>query len=371
MKILYLTAGYSIHDYRFLKKFAEKKYDVYMVSYTSSKEPLVKVEGIKTIRPGLNFKHHFPLIPLHFRKLIREIKPDILHAGYVQTQGFVGALSGFHPFLLMPWGSDILLWLDDKLSFFKRAIAKYTINCADMITCDCEIVKRKIIELTPYPPEKIIVLPWGIDLGIFKPMPEEGMEIRKRLGWQNKKVLIMTRSFLPIYGIEYFIDALPIIIKEIEETRAIIIGDGLGNKALEDNLRGKVSSLGLNDYVHFTGQMKNELIPNHLSAADVYVSSSLSDGTSLCLLEAMACGLALVVTDVPAYFEWVEDGINGYIVPRCSSVNLAKRIIDLLNRPRTQKEFSERNLQIASERADWDKNFGRIDEMYKRLLMRS
>lgn len=90
----------------------------------------------------------------------------------------------------------------------------------------------------------------------------------------------------------------------------------------------------------------------YLNAADVYVSSYLSDGTSICLLEAMACNLLVVVTDVPAILVWVTDGFNCYVVSRGGSEALANRIIQALRNESIRKAFSEKNLQIAHECAD-------------------
>ena len=81
-----------------------------------------------------------------------------------------------------------------------------------------------------------------------------------------------------------------------------------------------------------------------LNAADVYVTTSLSDGTSVSLLEAISCGLPVVVVDAPAYFEWVEDRINGYIIPRRDSTVLAECLIALLQDPIRLREMGQRNL---------------------------
>jgi glycosyltransferase involved in cell wall biosynthesis len=109
-------------------------------------------------------------------------------------------------------------------------------------------------------------------------------------------------------------------------------------------------------------------MPAYLNASDLYVSSSLSDGTSLSLLEAMACGLPVVVTDVPAILEWVVNGENGLVVPRRSIDELAEAIIYLLQREDVRKEMGEKNIAIAKERADWDKNFKKLEDIYETLV---
>ena len=109
----------------------------------------------------------------------------------------------------------------------------------------------------------------------------------------------------------------------------------------------------------------------YYNASDIYVSTSLSDGTSVAMLEAMACGLPVVVSDVPSNYEWIDNGINGYIITRKDSSVLAERIIKLLNNENLQQEMGQRNLQIAKERADWEKNFDILEGIYQNLVSNS
>jgi glycosyltransferase involved in cell wall biosynthesis len=302
---------------------------------------------------------------IRFKKLLSMIKPDIVHAGWVPTCGFTTALSNFHPFLLMPWGSDILL--TPKRRWFYKKITQFTIKRADMITCDAETVKKEIVQLADYPQEKIVVFPWGIDLSLFKPDISLRVNLRKRLGIEGKKVIIMNRSFKPVYGIEYFLKALPMVWEKVPDVYVLLIGSG----PLENELRKIVKKLNLEPIVKFMGEVSNEEMPAYLNASDLFVSSSLSDGTSLSLLEAMACGLPVVVTDVPAIVEWVADGENGLVVPRKSVEELAEAIIHLLKNEDIAIEMGKKNLEIAKERADWNKNFRKLEEIYLGMLHRS
>jgi glycosyltransferase involved in cell wall biosynthesis len=106
----------------------------------------------------------------------------------------------------------------------------------------------------------------------------------------------------------------------------------------------------------------------YLNAADIYISTSLSDGTSCSLLEAMACRLPVVVTDLPAIREWVKDDVNGYLVPSENSAALAERIVTLLGNEPLRDQMGTRNLVIAQERADWERNFSILEEIYRGLV---
>lgn len=377
MKICYVSNTLNIHDQRFLDKFAEKGWEVHVVSigrhkikerkgiifhgfmhYTSN-YLLTKNNYLLTksvIYPFEAVKSYLLL-----KKLLKKVKPDILHAGWILSDGFISALTKYHPFLLMPFGSDILI--APKKSIISRIIAKYTLKAPDMITCDCETVKNKIIKLSGYPGEKIIVVPQGIELNKFNPNVNK-FEIREKLGWKDNKILIMTRNFSDVYGVEYFLEGIPDINKSIPGVKVILCGSG----PLENKFRNFVKEKNLSEDVYFAGYVNNDELPKYLVASDIYVSSSLSDGTSLSLLEAMACRLPVVVTDVPANKEWIEDGVNGFIVNRRDSKDLPEKIIKLLKNEKLMKKFGEENLRIAKERADWNENFEKIVHIYEKLI---
>lgn len=396
MRILYLATGGNIHDYRFLVKLAERGYDT-CYAYLEPEGARYSVPGVRDCylgtrpalgecpdggesgqpsrrpRSGVAELLKRPLLPLaeaalcrrylgRLKLLLREFKPDILHAGWVLDAGFIGALSGYRPFLLMPWGSDILLYPDR--SRFYRARVRYAARRADMITCDAEEVKRRIVELAGYPAEGIAVFPWGIDLDLFKPDPLLREQARRELGWQDNLIIVMTRSLMPVYGIEVFLRALPPVLEDIPQARVLLAGGG----ELENKLKGMAGDLGIAGKVRFTGAVSNTLLPRYLNAADLYVSSSLSDGSSLSLLEALACALPVVVTDVPAVLEWITAGENGLVAKRRDAAGLGAAIVKLLKNEALRRKMGRNNEALAGKKADWDKNFGMLEQVYRQLV---
>lgn len=377
MKIAYLSNGETIHDYRFLSKMVEYGHEPVLISYFG--ENLVEVEGVKVYRYNyrrlygfnryittfLGFQFTKKLfsfqIAYHLRKLLKEIKPDILHTNFIHYEGFCGALAGFRPTISMPWGTDILI--NPETSLYYKLTAKFTLKMADMIVCDCDLVKRKIIKLTNCPDQKIITVFCGVDQNIFN-TSVSGEEIKERLGVREKKIILMNRGFKPIYGIEYFIEALPIIIKKVPNAFTILIGNG----PTKAECQTRVKKLGLENHVYFPGSINQDEMAKYLNAADIYVSTSLSDGTSVSLLEAFACALPVVVTDIPANKEWVEGGVNGFLVPIRSAVETASAILKLLENNQLRKVFSENNYKKAREKADWDKQFEKLNETYIQLI---
>ncbi len=143
MKIAYLSRGYSVYERRFLEKMVEREHDIHFISYYSGER--VKVEGVENYHYDYTSMHRFPIFlflqtALHLRKLLKRICPDVLHTNWIQDHGIFGVLSGFHPTLSMPWGSDILIRpYDSTLAMWKT---RFTLRKADMIVPDAKSVKK-------------------------------------------------------------------------------------------------------------------------------------------------------------------------------------------------------------------------------------
>ena len=408
MKILYLSHILSIHDYRFLDKLLSNNHDVLLVALDKNEIPEIisSLKDLKTVLiprplPKHNMKYYFSirsillaLIHLVFRiiqnstllknyinertnilhhefkifyyqnmlsKIIKDFKPDVLHSGWVQLDGLVAALTGFKPILQMPWGSDILLnpFTSEKI----LAQTKFIIRNSTHITCDCEEVKKTILSLIDYDKNKITVIPWGIDLSLFD-FERKKQNVIDNIGWSDKRVIISTRQLSKLYCIHFLIMALPSIIDEEPDARLLILGSG----PQEEELKELVSSLELTNYVQFVGPVPNDKLAYYLNLAEVYVSISKSDGSSLSLLEAMACGLPLVVSEVPAICEWVQDGVNGYVIPKNKVNPISEKILTLFKDTDTASKMGKINLEIANDKADWEKNYLTLNKIYEQML---
>jgi glycosyltransferase involved in cell wall biosynthesis len=204
-----------------------------------------------------------------------------------------------------------------------------------------------------------------VNLDIFKPDPLARAKTRQIFGFdENAEVMITTRWLDALYGVGDFIRALPRVFEQRPNAAALIVGSGSQREQLES----LTHSLGIADRVKFAGPVSNNDLPQYLNAADLYVSPSHSDGTSLSLLEAMGCGLPVAVTDIDSIREWVVDGDNGRLVPIGDSGKMAEAIIELFSDPAMLRRAADNNLAQAQTRANWDRNFEILESMYERLM---
>ena len=152
MRILYFTRDYSPHDYRFLSSLVKTGHEIYslrlerksrVVEDRSLPEEVIQVHwkggtGAVTWRD-------YPALWLDLKRVLRSIRPDVLHAGPVPTVAFLAAMSGFHPLVSMSWGSDLLRDIDqDRIQY--RA-AHYALKNSDVLIGDCRAVQQKAAEL--------------------------------------------------------------------------------------------------------------------------------------------------------------------------------------------------------------------------------
>lgn len=157
------------------------------------------------------------------------------------------------------------------------------------------------------------------------------------------------------------------MLKEVPETKFIIVGEG----SEKERLKNLAVSLDVVDSVSFIGFVLNDELPRYLNATDVYVSTSLSDGgIAASTAEAMSCGLPVIVTDVANNRMWVEDGVNGFVIPIKNRKMLAERIIYLLKNEDARRRFGNINRKIIEERNDYYKEMAKMEDIYQGLVKR-
>jgi glycosyltransferase involved in cell wall biosynthesis len=112
----------------------------------------------------------------------------------------------------------------------------------------------------------------------------------------------------------------------------------------------------------------HEEMPRLLSGTDIYVSTSLDDGTSISLLEAMASGAFPIVSDIPSNREWICDGENGFLVPTHEERVLAARIVETIRNRSLVEKAKQRNLHVVKEKALWSVTIEKTKRIYEMIL---
>lgn len=291
-------------------------------------------------------------------RCIRERQCELIHAHWVVPAGLIALVAGLmcrKPVVVTAHGSDILVVADRNPLI--RTLTKFVLNHADAVTSVAEHLTERILGMG-IRKEAISTFPMSVPIESFC------TEGPSREEWGSGNVIFSNRGLYPIYNVELLVRAAPDILKEIPGAVIVIAGEGPERERLV-SLAGE---LGVADRIRFVGAVPHEEMPQYLRAASVYVSTALSDGASVSLLEAMACGTFPVVAEIPANREWVEDGQNGYLFAPTEKASLAEKIVTALNRPDLRAKARDENVQIVRQKARWDSNIEKLIELYATVL---
>jgi glycosyltransferase involved in cell wall biosynthesis len=284
---------------------------------------------------------------------------NLMHVHWAIPTGLIGAwISGLlrRPTVVTIHGSDLRMALE-KPGFVRKVFA-YVCKNASQINCVSEVQKKELEQLGILK-GKISTIPMGIDEEFLEKGGNRGRELKK-----GPFTVLSNRNLLPIYNVSLLIRAIPIVLREEPKTKFIIAGDGAEKEALEK----EVKNLNIYSSVKFVGRIPHEEMPDLLSQADIYVSTSLYDGTSVSLLEAMGSGAFPIVTEIPANREWIINGENGFLVNQSDEKILARKIVDAMRDRDLLERSQTKNRLIVEEKVLWRGYINRVKSIYTNML---
>ena len=362
MKIFYLSEDYTTHDHRFLAAASAAGHLIHFLRLEANQTPYEFRDvpaGVRVVpwepghRSARTINDLLHLVP-RVARAISEVKPDVVHAGPVQSCGFLAALTTECPLLVASWGSDLLVKAHEDA--IHQWITKTTLKRADGLLCDCSAVRRVAEEYFDYPGDRIYQFPWGIELHRFA-------HVRRPV--QTEIIVLSMRAWEPGYGIETVIAAFDHAHRSHPSLRLLLLGAG----SLEARVVEEIHRRGLVAVVRTPGRVGYHDLPRYLQNANIYLSCAPTDGSSVSLLEAMAARLPVVVTDSPSNREWVEPGNSGSLVAAGDVEGFSSAILHLANAPASERdEIGEHNRSVVSARADWSRHARRLDQAYTRVV---
>lgn len=292
----------------------------------------------------------------NLKDIIKTFKPDILHAHYASGNGFLGALAGFHPYIISVWGSDVYEF--PQQSFLHRIVLKYNLHKADVILSTSYVMAK---ETAKYTNKEIQVIPFGIDMNAFRPM-----KLQDRGLFSDNDIVIGTiKTLEKKYGVEYLIRAFSILKNRHPNLplKLLIVGDG----GLRNNLENLVNKLSISADVVFTGRVPWQKVPIYDNLLDIYVALSESESFGVAIIEAGACGKPVVVSNAGGLPEVVENGVTGYVVPKKDPESAADAIEKLVVDKSLREKMGEAGRERVMKLYKWENNLQQMINIYKNL----
>jgi glycosyltransferase involved in cell wall biosynthesis len=353
---------FNLQEFAALARLAELK--------VISPLPLLRFRGVprRDVIRGLEvFYPRYPATPKIGRTLyaawlvpslwrtVREIigegfDPDLFLAAWCDPDGVATLIVSkilSKPCIIKALGTDINLLTRSRL---RRRSIRWALREADAVISVSQDLKRKIASLG-VDEDKIEVHYNGVDTDLFKPIPESEAISRLIARGVTREIfrggfLLFVGNFYPVKGVRYLLEAFSIVSELAPRLSLVLVGDGVERKDLEVLAR----DLGLKDRTWFVGRRPHEEIALWMNAAEMLCLPSLSEGLPNVILEAHACGIPVVASDVGGVKEVLKEGEGGYLCRSGDPNSLAQAIF------RALRPWNRAKIRAKVEGFSWDEN---------------
>lgn len=359
MKICYLADASSDHTKKWCKFFKDKGYDIHVISLTSGQIDGVKVHCLNVNSNKVHGESSFYKITYIFemfkiKRILKEIKPDIVHAHYASSYGLMGSLLNYHPYVLSIWGSDVYEF-PLKGRIFK-SIIKYNLRKADKILSTSRAMAE---ETKKYTKKSIYITPFGVDRNIFKPIKSIKENNSKR-----SNILIGTVKTLDHkYGIKYLIKAFAMLKEDFNNVKLEIAGNGNEKRELKD----LCSKLNLNEDVKFLGRLNQNEVVQAFNRFDIAVFPSNSESFGVAAVEAQACGTPVIVSNVGGLPEATSQGYSSIIVEPRNPFEIYTALKKLIEDTNLRTQMGKNGVEFVKKNYDIIDNFNYINSIYNKI----
>jgi len=356
VRIAYLSIGRHLHTERWIQYFARHGHECHLLTVQPGPIEGVQVHDIRTSAPGKPLRYWLSLRKV--RSILKGLKPDLLHTHFLTGYGYWGHFSRFLPNILTVWGDDV--YLTPHENALKGWLARRALRSASALTGDSVDILQHCIALGAAP-EKCYEIQWGVDFSVFS--SERVSRVREELGIPGKAPVVFSpRSFTQAYyNIDLIVDAVASLQKERPTVHVIFAG----YEGDQSPFRALAERAGLTRQAHFVGRIPHEDFADYLVASDVFVSVPSVDATAVSLLEAMACGCAIVVSSLASSLEWIRAGENGLVVPPRDEGALVGALRKLLDDAALRARFGKLCAKEVRQRADHELNMQWMLRLYE------
>lgn len=253
-----------------------------------------------------------------------------------------------------------------NLSAWDYRILRATAGIPDRVICVSEAVRQVVLEREGLDERKAVVIHNGTELPDLAAITAGDQSARNELGFSAAHLIVGMVANLnrAVKGVQYFVDAMPLILEKVPQARFLLLGGGPDEGAL----RSRTREVGVHDRVVFAGFRPD--IERFYPIIDVSVLTSLSEGLSMTILESMSFGLPVVVTSVGGNPEIVREGETGFLVPARDPESFARRVVQLLTDVQLRGTMGQAGRRVVEEGFTLARTAARYADLYEEVLNR-
>jgi len=365
LKLLFLADLNSNHIVKWALALAEKGYEVGIFTLNGADKPWYRdVPNIRIFDNQVIARKSFignsmsKLVYLkanaELRRVIADFKPDILHAHYATSYGLLGARSGFHPFIISAWGSDVMDFPDR--SVMHRFLLKNNFKKADLILATGQVISDSIHKITDKPVE---IVSFGVDTTVFCPAA-------KSFGYSDADIVLGTvKSLEAVYGIDILMNAFSLLSLKHPALPLKLLIVGGGSK--EKEYRLLADQLGITTRCLFTGPVPFREVPAYHNCLDIFANLSHNESFGVSVLEAEACGKPVVASNVGGLKEVMVPGLTGISIPPGDSQAAADAFERLVLNSELRQKMGSEGRKFVLEKYSWPASLSKMEAFYKEL----
>ncbi len=350
MKICIIGNANSVHIQRWVHGLAVQSIEVILIS-TKSHGCIPNLRLLTPRSPRVKFfllRYIFALLDAKkLKSMLRQINPDIIHMHYLRAElWYVLALRKQKNLFVSVWGSDILDDINNRVANLGR---KKILRQAKHITATSNFLAEKTRQFTS---KKISIVPFGVDTDFFCPAQKNS---------ENIISIGFSKYLKHIYGADYLLRAMKIVLETFPQARLKIAGSG-GEMS---KLKKLSTDLGIEQKVHFLGWLSPDQLKSMLQTLTLFVMPSLREAFGVAALEAQACGIPVVASNIDGIPEVVINKKTGILVPPHDSTALANGIIALLQKNDLRKDMGAAGRNFVKQNYSWTNSVKQMIELYK------
>lgn len=246
--------------------------------------------------------------------------------------------------------------------------ARFTYRLAKKIICVSAPAKWQLVESWQVDPDKIAVMPNGVDVELFRP-DHDPRPIRAKLGLDGEPVISFVGGFQHWHGLDRLVESFARVLQEVPRARLLLVGDGRARHAVQR----KINELGIETAIIMTGLVPQVRVPEMLSAADIAVLPYPPLPRELWfsplkLYEYMAAGKAIVASGTGQIAEVIRHGHTGLLVEPGDVTGLAQAMISLIKDPAARAQLGRNARRQAVERHSWEQYIKQLEQLYSGVL---